>query len=1057
MKKFLLSLLAFFALHASAVIDETVVFEFSSPSMLNITPPFTDYELANMSGYGDIVSLTDKTIIEGKASLSLSYGTGKVGVSIYYESYIDDEGNTVDSYSLSMGSYAQMTIEVPSDCELSSIVFVGSIGNLRKDPESPGILNTVTRAWTSNGETGITKVSFSNGPSNDTHITQIKVSYTRPPVPLNLLSTSPADKDTVSVFNSMSLRFDLPVQLSSSPAITFSGAAISGTHAMTPSIASSVVTLTPEVPVTVNGPYTVNVPAGTFHNAEGSPSPAINRTFYLHVPLVADSILPNEGTYTTIPNKVSLYFPVNVKVDLNKIGDLIQDDIVVGFTSVSVDPENPKKVILHLSNLTGDLTRESVWIVKVPAKAIHSVWFNTRDELDTWNDPLELYYTVEKANSKTMKAATELLANVGVGFPAEGSVGRDSLSRAIADDATSEELLAAMDAFYNETEVTMPEDGTWYKIAGVNNSAETDALKHAYLAYTKDSVVTLTTDAEAAASFRAIVEDNKVALMTADGRRYLHVLTNSNDYTSTTPKNVTPSLRVVNWLTFEKLAPEGCDSTLTLGRMTMSGLLGRDIKTETTEATSIAAINYTGLTIVDSPTDTVYFDDVLSSAFLFIETVAPDTISPAVVISPQIIEHAGDSLLLTVMNVDKTSIADGSKPYFTKDGKRVDFSETILSNSDKVNVFLVNTKNLVVGQYILMMPAGTFAYVKKDKTVRDVPMSVAFEVKGGGTNPDYDPGYNYAYSTISWLEFNQRYENRISYISDTDLNDFVLFSQVNSPFSGLVPDTTKQVRLYYYYADKTIRMGHFVPYPEIEDVLGETGFQAIKLVLDEPVHEGELDNQKGTYAYSIPKGTYGDLNFARYLEDPTSVAPTECISNIQSVWTVSVDNFRASVHGDGSLENPYNASAAQTMMSDRDKIYEKFYFRGIISNILSTFYEYKGRASFSISDDGTNRHEYQFSDVYYLNNQRWKEGDMQIQEGDDVIIYGSLKAPEDDIYREKAENHLYLFSLNDNTSGIRNINVNAKDEQFYDLQGRKVSAPTTPGVYIMNGKKRVVK
>ena len=44
-------------------------------------------------------------------------------------------------------------------------------------------------------------------------------------------------------------------------------------------------------------------------------------------------------------------------------------------------------------------------------------------------------------------------------------------------------------------------------------------------------------------------------------------------------------------------------------------------------------------------------------------------------------------------------------------------------------------------------------------------------------------------------------------------------------------------------------------------------------------------------------------------------------------------------------------------------------------------------------------------------------------------------------------------------TAIRSINRNADaaDDAIYDLQGRRVSAPTRPGIYIRNGKKFIVK
>ena len=49
-----------------------------------------------------------------------------------------------------------------------------------------------------------------------------------------------------------------------------------------------------------------------------------------------------------------------------------------------------------------------------------------------------------------------------------------------------------------------------------------------------------------------------------------------------------------------------------------------------------------------------------------------------------------------------------------------------------------------------------------------------------------------------------------------------------------------------------------------------------------------------------------------------------------------------------------------------------------------------------------------------------------------------------------------FISLDGETTGISNVNVNANDNRVYDMQGRRVQQPTK-GLYIINGKKVVVK
>ena len=69
------------------------------------------------------------------------------------------------------------------------------------------------------------------------------------------------------------------------------------------------------------------------------------------------------------------------------------------------------------------------------------------------------------------------------------------------------------------------------------------------------------------------------------------------------------------------------------------------------------------------------------------------------------------------------------------------------------------------------------------------------------------------------------------------------------------------------------------------------------------------------------------------------------------------------------------------------------------------------------------------------------------------------------IYTRKGEAYLrvtdlkapYMFNLAEAT-GIDNISsVDGKPAVVYTLQGQRVTAPTKPGVYVVNGKKLVVK
>ena len=63
---------------------------------------------------------------------------------------------------------------------------------------------------------------------------------------------------------------------------------------------------------------------------------------------------------------------------------------------------------------------------------------------------------------------------------------------------------------------------------------------------------------------------------------------------------------------------------------------------------------------------------------------------------------------------------------------------------------------------------------------------------------------------------------------------------------------------------------------------------AYRLALETPIVEGSL--AKGLYAVVFEKGTFGDANFRKYLEDKTSVSPSQCRVNALYRIRIDIDN-----------------------------------------------------------------------------------------------------------------------------------------------------------------------
>lgn len=134
-----------------------------------------------------------------------------------------------------------------------------------------------------------------------------------------------------------------------------------------------------------------------------------------------------------------------------------------------------------------------------------------------------------------------------------------------------------------------------------------------------------------------------------------------------------------------------------------------------------------------------------------------------------------------------------------------------------------------------------------------------------------------------------------------------------------------------------------------------------------------------------------------------------------------------------------------------------FYVKGKISSIKYEYSAEHGTATYNISEDGTAGTEFTVYSSYYFDNKSWQEGDNQIAVGDEVIVCGKIinyngNTP------EFASKQNYLVSLNGNTAtGIQDVRLSETKGAVYNLTGQRVGKPTQKGIYLINGKKVLVR
>ena len=108
--------------------------------------------------------------------------------------------------------------------------------------------------------------------------------------------------------------------------------------------------------------------------------------------------------------------------------------------------------------------------------------------------------------------------------------------------------------------------------------------------------------------------------------------------------------------------------------------------------------------------------------------------------------------------------------------------------------------------------------------------------------------------------------------------------------------------------------------------------------------------------------------------------------------TTPGSDLKGEAKGDGSEANPFNSVAAQkyTAALEAGKATDKeFYIKGKVQSIKEQFSASFGNGSFYIADDANSTQFYIFR-IYYFGGEKWKEGDMTLKEGDEIVVCAKL-------------------------------------------------------------------
>lgn len=844
---------------------KSVTFDFSKPSRLN--PSYPDKAFNTEAGTS--VKVSDVTFKSGDVSLSFTETGSCPGV------WLSKEDN---GYWFEPKVNSTVIFSVPSGAKIESIVVDknSAQGGFSPERNQGGKFDFASPEkycckWYANGGTYTSVKFFITG--EGTEINKITVAYTPRADVLTPTSTSIANGATVGSFSSIDLTFNSTITLNSGVDATLSSEGAQD-QTMTANVSGSTLTLSLANVITENGQFVISVPEGMVSTSDGYTNTALRYAFTVkkdQATFNPESVSPAEGYQENMSLKDSIVitFPELIGKVSDEALPLCLDGTAKNGVTFTIGSDN--KSIIGKFNVGQHMTTPGTYTLTIPEGFVHNALYNIEGS-DAWNKAVTYTWVVsnKKPDTETMKAAKALLLKTGVGYPSATSKSREALENAVEAEEvpTDEQLTTLMSAFYSETDVELPSTDKYYKICGINDKG--DKL---YLSY-DGAAVSLTSNASSAYPFKAEKKgENKVAFSTLDGK-YLHLLTTDNKYTGSSSKNVTEAYDAsINDLTLARFSIDKVEDAKTMGKFSIHGSLGTDPVT----SQAVSAFNLLDFSlkmILTDPTyQTLMFNDKISNAFVFEESEKPalESVDIDVSLDKTVISNTDETIRLTFTHDDGVTLKAGVAPTITDaNGNVVSGATATIAPVDNSTMdFNISFSGLSDGDYFLIIPKGAFSFAQDGKQVTSNEYKTSFKVssKEDPTPGPLPSGFKHYQS---WSKLPK--ENQDEYPADY-LTQFIVYIDRAQSKNGLVGNPNVKVQLKENWNNKLVGEGHFEEDPEHTDDIN----YAVKLVWDSPIDMVKVRSTQ--YIFIIPEGAFGDGNYGKYLQNASSVSPSQCTVN----------------------------------------------------------------------------------------------------------------------------------------------------------------------------------
>ena len=1064
MKRVLLPLFLLLPLLASAQKRHEYTFDFTNP--LGLLPKV---ELQDPDYNGAEISLQNTVFKTADGMVSVSFkGRDEDGRGGVFKTGWMDETTGLYDHFLFIARGGEMRVTA-NGVQLDSLIFSPEsyVGNLKLiEPSAIGLIDARNESWFSDGATGVTELLYRNY-GQVPEIRSFKVIYRSPMDVLEPFRVTPADKSEVHSIETIELSFAQAVKIGTNAKFELAGPSGFNPVLMNASVVGNKVVLSlpdgitiDEATVNRRGNYTLTIAAQSiigddedgYYNKKTVYTFKVVEAFNKFEP---DVIYPDMAANIEKIDTIVLGFPNVIgkfSVDELKLVDREGNNVRTvqakwledtEYTAARPFFKSDRDIYNYVQfvfsgSKTAPVKTSGIYTLTIPEGFI---WNNKYDAtLDDegvsagarFNPGITLEYNVNGVvypSDEVLQAAKDLLAVTGAGYPAANSPARLLLQGLVEEgvgaDAVFEEAMAA---FYAETVIELPKDG-YYLLSAVDPEGN-----QVYVGYDNGKVILTRAEADAAHLLATVNQDGTIYFETPDHKFLTQMMPGSSNVSAAKGKG--------NNLTFGRLVlkdDEGNDLFTPhqlFGLWSINGIITTN--DEGVDVTAYALVNLQSLSFgTDRDKSLRYFSTSQTNAFRLTETDAPIpaatyVLDPASGTSLEALQR----IVITFTNVDDVKVVDNAKTLITLVGTnalKYNPSKVSLVEGSK-NKYLLYFEDVKAGSYTLTIPKGTFTWTYDERVVPIAEIKESYTVRSG-------IDFNYDFIDL-YRTFNYDQLNIDQPISSTDLGTFRMF------VSGakLIPDPNRTVLITDMYEFNTVARGHFeidptFDVPEYDDVHG------IRFVLDEPKSLKMYSVAPDVYQYKIPAATFGDAAFGQWLKDPQSVSKRDCHVNPELTPFVRVnDDLINMILTPAALSSVHSLSEITISFPN----YEQVEFAGssYISVMNTMTGEYLDATLERVEGTGN---QFRFVSTEQLLSGKYDDEYLM------TFLRGAFKCGTTVSIPSYNDMSVYFFGKSGGGDAIESVEAAQQQGVIFDLSGRRVKDMNKAGIYIVGGRKVVVK